>query len=311
MLERLRRASRFLGYGDPKTAKVCFVGPEQRYIFKEPEELDDENIIPDKVIATGKWHKHYKTPTYRVASKVVLGLQGGFTPKSSREYLESRLFQPGSEAILMSLYPLGYADPSDWPNQYRQWFGLATSGAFRQWIREKTARWQTIGLQRKRSGNPLTICFGLSAKKDFIECFGLQGAARHGQPTGGGSTPRILSEPATDFSVGEDEAFEVGQRHGITWAALQKHALGCSKARETPGGMLFSRTYIDDLARNWIGKKQATDLLGLSRSGYHAWVLAQRIETLVVGKTSLVRTSVIMDAHRRRSIANKTQRKAG
>lgn len=164
----LRNAWRFLGCGDPRTAKVWFVGLEESVEFQTLEEILKLQLEPYR---TCPGRHGERTAVYVIISKIILGLRDGTFNSSWRSYRDVQLFSKGSAAFLANLYPLGKKSEADWPARYQRWFGMSREEYYR-WLRED-ARYRFTHLRRKRRqyGNPLVICFGKGQWKNFCRCF--------------------------------------------------------------------------------------------------------------------------------------------
>jgi hypothetical protein len=167
----LLRATRFLGHGDPGTAKLWFVGLEETAPLQN---ISDLNALPAKPFITQAGCAGTTTAVYAIISKLIVRLQGDTTPDAWRSYRDNRLFSRGSEAFLTNLYPLGKKIEIDWPRQYQKWLGMTRSEYYR-WIQQDASeRFKFLREQHHHYGKPLTICFGKRHWPHFAKCFQLE-----------------------------------------------------------------------------------------------------------------------------------------
>lgn len=168
MFSRLNNSLRFLGYGDPESAKLWFVGIEEAL---ESESKDLDRIVEHPFeICDGCPGE--PTRVYAIISQIVTGLRGEDWRGRWKEYRDKTLFSKGSDAVQANLYPLGKAHMSSWPAAYTA-LGLTTKKEYYKWIAGVSGRFLHLRETRSRRDNPLTICFGTSVWPDFIECFAL------------------------------------------------------------------------------------------------------------------------------------------
>jgi hypothetical protein len=169
--EILHNAIRFLGYGDPETARLWFFGIEETLQFKSLDELMRTIKTPFEQY---QGCKDSQTTVYPIMSKVAIGLLGQNWQEQWPEYRDKKLFSTGSEVVQANLYPLGKARVSKWPDEYVEWFGL-DQDQYLQWIADdNSGRFAFIRKTRSEYQNPLTICFGATVWHDFIKCFNLE-----------------------------------------------------------------------------------------------------------------------------------------
>jgi hypothetical protein len=120
-----------------------------------------------------------------------------------------------------------------------------------------------------------------------------------------GTTPLIsaASSSTSESTQVQDmlENFALSQlrSHGVTLEALRKYATKENVGSKKNGQWSYSSTAIDDLAKNYIAKEDAVQMLCISRSGFHHWIKSKGVQTAVVGKVSLVRTDEVMARIRR------------
>jgi len=189
MQERLIRASRFLGWGDPTSAKVWFIRDDSPIEYESPEKLDDEFLLPDADLVsepkpwrrspvTSKW-PWGRSPIPRALSRVLIGLQEGVDALSDGRdnrfgtYADLELFAPSSCALFSFLYPLGWRTyEKNWPDRYRDWFGL-THAEYRDRVARGFGRYDRIWTTWKRNSPPLTICWPKRSWADHVACLNL------------------------------------------------------------------------------------------------------------------------------------------
>jgi hypothetical protein len=167
----LLRATRFLGHGDPRSAKLWFVGLEEPLPLQT---ITDLNELPTELFSTGNGCAGSSTAVYAIISKLITSLQGDTTPNAWRSYRDKQLFSTGSEAFLANLYPLGKRIEIEWPQQYQKWLGM-TRAEYYRWIQhDAPQRFNFLKEQRQYYDQPLTICFGKRHWPHFARCFQLQ-----------------------------------------------------------------------------------------------------------------------------------------
>lgn len=193
--ERLQKAKRFLGYGDPQSAKIWFVGLEEHDQFERPEDIDTK--LPNSTFLISDVKESGRTPIYEIMSKIVTGLLGQDWRADWWGYMFNRLFRAGGEAVQANLYPFGKSTFQCWPRLYKAWLGM-THDRYYQWIAtEETGRFPLICTERARYGDPLTVCFGQSA--GFRQCFNLTPMA--GNPFEFHDLSRIILTPFFRYSL--------------------------------------------------------------------------------------------------------------
>ncbi|MBU0678348.1 MAG: hypothetical protein KJ626_09535 [Verrucomicrobia bacterium] len=211
MSDRLENALRFLGYGDPRSARLWFVGIEEALGFEKPEDLD--RIVKYPFTAYDGCAGS-PTPVYAIMSQIVTGLLGQSWEDEWPAYRDRVLFSSGSEAVQANLYPLGKAHVSTWPQQYTDWLGL-TADQYYAWVAdENSGRFAFIRQTRSESENPLTICFGTTVWHDFTKCFALDESLFFGYQDVFRFYPeeRVILTPF----------FWTGGKKGMTYARVQK-----------------------------------------------------------------------------------------
>lgn len=168
---RFRRLLYYLGNGDPRTAKIWFMGIEEAQAY---EKLEDIDKVP-KEYGTCRGHPNPRnhTPVYDIISKIITGLQGKDWKKEWVGYRNEKLFSEGSEAFQGNLYPLGKEHIEVWPENYTKWFGLNKEEYYEKIYEEKIGRFAYLRTKREEYGRPLIFCFGSSFRSDFIRCFRL------------------------------------------------------------------------------------------------------------------------------------------
>ena len=172
----LLRATRFLGHGDPRSAKLWFVGLEEPVPLQK---ISDLNELPTDIFRTRNGCAGTSTAVYAIISKLIMSLQGDTAPNDWRTYRDNRLFAAGSEVFLTNLYPLGKKIEKDWPRQYQKWLGMTREEYYRWIQRDAPQRFNFLKEQRQHYGQPLTICFGKRHWPHFARCFQLQDELFH------------------------------------------------------------------------------------------------------------------------------------
>jgi site-specific recombinase XerC len=97
-----------------------------------------------------------------------------------------------------------------------------------------------------------------------------------------------------DFSVTESRALRLVIPLGITLNSLRKHAEGQGTVERNNGKHFYSRQFIENLSSNYFTKQKAMRVAGLSRSGLSFWVCNNGIETVVIGKASLLKKDDVL-----------------
>lgn len=103
--------------------------------------------------------------------------------------------------------------------------------------------------------------------------------------------PSSASSFAAEDAVGEDEALSLLSHLGITRTGLRKAALHHSALNEIANEYRYARNWVDDLRRNWIPKNEAMKMLRMTQPMYWHWTNLKKIETVVVGMCSLVKSA--------------------
>lgn len=166
-----RQSTRFLGYGDPKHAKVWFIGLEDSQPLRSQAELD-RNPVRSYVTTNG--YEGKSTAVYTIISKVIMRLRGEATVAAWRAYRANKLFSVGSEAFLSNLYPLGKRVEEEWPEKYQRWLGMTRREYYGCLQHEDIPRFSYLRAQRRRYNAPLTICFGKGHWRHFARCFAVE-----------------------------------------------------------------------------------------------------------------------------------------
>lgn len=169
-----RHATHFLGYGNPHTAKVWFVGLEDVRTVRSRSQL---RSMPIQFNLSRSDLGESSPSVYTVISKVITRLKGDERSTAWREYKTGHLFQPDGDALLANLYPLGKRVEQDWPHDYQEWLEM-TADQYYGWIqRSELPRFEFLRRCRLRCGEPLTICFGKNHWQHFTRCFAGEGDA--------------------------------------------------------------------------------------------------------------------------------------
>jgi hypothetical protein len=209
--ELLNNALRFLGYGDPRNARLWFVGIEEALGFEKPEDLDK---IVEQSFTAYDGCEGSPTPVYAIISQIVTGLLGQSWEEEWPAYRDKRLFSKGSEAVQANLYPLGKAHVNTWPKEYSDWLGLSAEQYY-EWISDEiSGRFAFIRQTRSEFSNPVTVCFGTTVWHDFIKCFALDESLFVGYQDVFRFYPqeRVILTPF----------FWTGGKKGMTYARVQK-----------------------------------------------------------------------------------------
>jgi len=167
-----KRASSFLGYGDPSSAKVWFVGLEDSVPFTT---LDELHHVPVVQYLAGTECKTSRSSVYNIMSKIIVALRGAHDVTEWRKYRDEELFMLGGDAFLVNLYPLGKPVEDSWPTQYRRWLGMSRKKYYCNVQSGKIPRFLFLRQQQRQYKAPLTICFGKNHWPHFAGCFGLDG----------------------------------------------------------------------------------------------------------------------------------------
>jgi hypothetical protein len=88
---------------------------------------------------------------------------------------------------------------------------------------------------------------------------------------------------------------------GINWRSMREHAIGERAAVERSGKVYYSESFLERLCGEWMTKKEAMRLMGItSRTAYLNRVRNHGIDTLVIGHTSLARSTDVVRSLRRK-----------
>jgi hypothetical protein len=167
--QRLEKVMNFLGYGDPKTAKVWFIGIEEAKAFDDTSKIDKLNSKFD----TYNGCKGAKTSVYQIISKIILGLKKQEWFEEWRIYRDNILFSKGSEAVQLNLFPLGKQNIKKWEENYTKWFNLKFKQYYDFVRDENNGRFKLIKNEIQKT-KPLTICFfSKRDREQFIKLFNL------------------------------------------------------------------------------------------------------------------------------------------
>jgi len=158
----------YLGYGDPRSARVWFVGLEEPQALCTPTALMQRRSRSYQV---RNGCKGAKTAVYIVISKIITGLHAQSSPAKWREYHDYQLFSAGSAVFQTNLYPLGKRSEIHWPTNYQRWFRMSRNEYYALFRNTACERFAFLRSKRAYYGNPLTICFGKGNWKQFARCF--------------------------------------------------------------------------------------------------------------------------------------------
>ena len=166
--ELLAVASRFLGYGDPISARIWFVGIEEADPFPTKEAI---LALPQRPFVISEVQQGVIPRVYQIIGKIMAGLRGEDWETAWYRYCTDRLFRKGSEAIQMNLYPLGKPRIQDWPASYAEWFQLSRPEYYA--IVQESDRFNNIREVCAQHVDHLTICFsGVEMRGDFLQVKG-------------------------------------------------------------------------------------------------------------------------------------------
>jgi len=84
---------------------------------------------------------------------------------------------------------------------------------------------------------------------------------------------------------------------GITWQGLRKFAEEKQALRRMGEAVFYSKPIIEDLAANWVSKKQVMSTLGFGDSRFYYWAKSRCVEPIQIGKICLVRAKDVMRSH--------------
>jgi len=91
------------------------------------------------------------------------------------------------------------------------------------------------------------------------------------------------------------KAMATARALGLNWRSLRDHAVGAKVAVERGGKHFYSQAFLERLCTEWITKGEAMRLMGITSStAYHNRVRNHGIETLVVGRASLAKSSDVV-----------------
>ena len=86
---------------------------------------------------------------------------------------------------------------------------------------------------------------------------------------------------------------------GITWQGLRKHAEQRQVLRRMGESVFYRKPFIEDLAANWVSKRQVMLTLGFRESRFYYWAKSRGVEPIQIGKSCLLRAKDVMRGPRR------------
>ena len=95
-------------------------------------------------------------------------------------------------------------------------------------------------------------------------------------------------------SINEADALDALSKFGVTQAGLRKTAQAKGQIVIADKAFLYSRPWVDDLARNWMMKKDACKSLGITDKQYWHWCQKHEPETIVIGMISIFRSGDVV-----------------
>jgi hypothetical protein len=109
--------------------------------------------------------------------------------------------------------------------------------------------------------------------------------------TGSADVASLSMSPSSDNTMPEGNAMDVLKHFGFTSAGLRKAAGALMKCDKQNGVFLYSRSWVSELASNWITKQKAMEITGMTQPQYWHWTNLQKIETTVIGMVSIVKAA--------------------
>ncbi|MBI3985848.1 MAG: hypothetical protein HY343_02930 [Lentisphaerae bacterium] len=167
-----RYAMRLLGRGDPRHAKIWFVGLEDTTHLRN---LSDLKRLGERSYITMNGCAGTHTSVYRIISKIVTALHDQTLDSAWRKYHDTELFSKESGVFLTNLYPLGKRIEAEWPENYRRWLRMTRKQYYRCLQQGMLPRFKYLREQHRRHKPHLTICCGKRHWKHFSACFALDG----------------------------------------------------------------------------------------------------------------------------------------
>ena len=168
----------FIGIGEP-IGGIWFVGLEEACKWTETNIKDIEIykgknylfVKAGKIAENASKYGRKFTQVYDIMSKILIYFRHIATDYNN--YRNNVLLQQGSGAFQVNLYPLGKRRLSDWPDNYKEFFGFGKNdkGQYLSAVREK--RFPAIRQFWRKSNPSATISFGRTHWHDFIELFEL------------------------------------------------------------------------------------------------------------------------------------------
>lgn len=124
------------------------------------------------------------------------------------------------------------------------------------------------------------------------------GMARNNHLPSYGSAEEIgatIDSKPNDISMPEAEAVKALRSYGISSKALRIYAETKGMMERKNKQVFYSRTFIQDLAQNWLTKQQVMKKLGFGSSRFYVWKKARGINPIVIGKVSLVKATDVIE----------------
>ena len=117
-------------------------------------------------------------------------------------------------------------------------------------------------------------------------------ALGNGHAPEGDPKPRAM---ASDMTVPETAAMAKVRSLGVSWRSLRGYAIGERAAVKRGGKIFYSEAFLDRLCTEWMTRAEAMRLMGIaSPTAYQNRVRNHGIETLVMGKASLAKSSDVI-----------------
>ena len=103
------------------------------------------------------------------------------------------------------------------------------------------------------------------------------------------------NESVNDIVMLETEAVRMVRPLGITAKSLRDYAEPKGIIEKKSGHYFYSRSFIQDLSRNWLTKQQVMKKLRFGRSRFCVWAKTRGIEPVIIGRVSLVKATDVIE----------------
>jgi hypothetical protein len=142
----------WLGWGDPKNG-IWFIGMEEGAIFNEENISSRKGRQFDPVKDDENLDWNVATTTAKLVSKLL-------QHPNPKEYRDTTMWRAGSKVFNGNLLPLGKPKRTDWPEQYKELFGLSYQDYLKYLDYIKTERYKMFKDFREKMTPQAIVCFG-------------------------------------------------------------------------------------------------------------------------------------------------------